>query len=157
MSTIQEVVSRIIAPYKTIIISLIIFILFAVFGYYMYTQYGSPIIEKKNADIYNATDPKEATVYFFYADWCPHCKNAKPSWEEFKNNYEGKTVNGYKLNIVSVNCTKAEDPETANMIDRYDIKSYPTIKIQFNDKIYEFDAKITPENLAEFVHYDFQK
>ena len=43
------------------------------------------------------------------------------------------------------------------MIDRYDIKSYHTIKIQFGDRFYEFDAKINRENLEEFVHYDFQK
>lgn len=157
MATLEEVVSKFISPYKKIIISIIVFILFAVFGYYMYSQYGSPAIEKKNADIYSATDPKEATIYFFYADWCPHCKKAKPVWEDFKNNYNGKTVNGYKLNVVSVNCSNAEQPETANMIDRFDIKSYPTIKIQFGDQIYEFDAKITPENLEQFVHHDFHK
>lgn len=157
MATINEVVSRIISPYKKIIISIIVFILFAVFGYYLYTQYGSPVVEKKNAEIYNATDPKEATIYFFYADWCPHCKQAKPVWEAFKTNYNGKEINGYKLNVVSVDCSNAEKPEVANMIDRYDIKSYPTIKIQFGDRIYEFDAKITSENLEQFVHHDFQK
>jgi thiol-disulfide isomerase/thioredoxin len=157
MATLEEVVSKFISPYKKIIISIIVFILFAVLGYYMYTQYGSPVINKKNEDIYQASDPKEATVYFFYADWCPHCKKAKPVWEDFKNNYNGKTINGYKLNVVSVNCSNAEEPETANMIDRFDIKSYPTIKIQFGDQIYEFDAKITPENLEQFVHHDFHK
>ena len=157
MATLQEIISKVFLPYKTIFLSVIFFILFAVFGYYMYMQYGAPVVEKKNDDIYNPSDPKEATIYFFFADWCPHCKKAKPSWEEFKNNYEGKNVNGYKLNIVNVDCTNSEDPQTANMIDRYDVKSYPTIKIQFGDKIYEFDAKITPENLDEFVHYDFHK
>ncbi len=53
MATINEVVSRIITPYKKIIISIIVFILFAVFGYYLYTQYGSPVVEKKNAEISN--------------------------------------------------------------------------------------------------------
>lgn len=157
MATLEEVVSRFISPYKKIIILVIVFIVFAVFGYYMYTQYGSPVIEKKNADIYQASDPKEATIYFFYADWCPHCKRAKPTWEDFTNNYNGKTINGYKLNVVSVNCSNADKPDTANMIDRFDIKSYPTIKIQFGDQIYEFDAKITSENLEQFVHHDFDK
>jgi thiol-disulfide isomerase/thioredoxin len=157
MSSLQEVISRFITPYKTLILSFVIFILFTVFGYYMYTQYGSPTVEKKNEEIYSSTDPKEATIYFFYADWCPHCKKAKPVWADFKNNYDGKTVNGNKLKVVSVDCTNAEAPETANMIDRYDIKSYPTIKIQFGDRFYEFDAKITRENLEQFVHYDFQK
>jgi thiol-disulfide isomerase/thioredoxin len=157
MSTLSEVVSKFFAPYKTFILSVILFIFFAVFGYYMYTQYGSSVVNKETDDIYNAADPKTATIYFFYADWCPHCKKAKPIWANFKNNYDGKTVNGNKLKVVSVDCTNAEAPETANMIDRFDIKSYPTIKIQFGDQMYEFDAKITPENLEQFVHYDFQK
>ena len=157
MSSLQEVVSKFISPYKTILLSFVAFILFAIFGYYLYTQYGTPIVDKTNEDIMSASDPKEATIYFFYADWCPHCKKAKPVWADFKNNYEGKTINGYKLNVVSVNCTNADAPETANMIDKYDIKSYPTIKIQFGDRFYEFDAKINHENLEQFVHYDFQK
>ena len=52
MSSLQEVISRFITPYKTILLMLVAFILFAVFGYYMYTQYGSTTVEKKNEEIY---------------------------------------------------------------------------------------------------------
>ena len=54
MSSLQEVVSKFISPYKTILLSFVAFILFAVFGYYLYTQYGTPIVEKKNEDIMSA-------------------------------------------------------------------------------------------------------
>ena len=23
-------------------------------------------------------------VMYFYTNWCPHCKNAKPEWDQFK-------------------------------------------------------------------------
>ena len=38
---------------------------------------------------------KDAEIMFFYANWCPHCKAAKPHWKEVTDEYEGKEVNGY--------------------------------------------------------------
>ena len=64
----------------------------------------------------------------FYVDWCPHCKTAKPEWNKMKDKYEGKTINGYKVNFTEYNCTK-ESPEIDNLLDQYKIEGYPTIKL----------------------------
>ena len=91
-----------------------------------------------------------AEILFFYADWCPHCKTAKPHWEKFKEEYNGKVVNKYKLNLIDVNCT-SELGESGELIKTYDVEGFPTIKMNANGKIIEYEAKVTQENLNLFV------
>ena len=64
---------------------------------------------------------------------------------------DGKIVNDYKIVCVSVDCTDAEKPETAQMISQYNITSYPTVLMVKDGSTYVFDAKITNENLEQFV------
>jgi thioredoxin-like negative regulator of GroEL len=93
---------------------------------------------------------KEATIYFFYADWCPHCKTAKPEWAKFTNNYNGKSMNDYTLVCSSVNCTE-ETSENAQIIQKYNIDSYPTVKMLKDGSIIEFDSKISESSLEQFL------
>ncbi len=93
---------------------------------------------------------KTVTIYLFYADWCPHCKRAKPTWNEVKTDYEGKTVNGYLVHFEEINCTE-ENEEVADMIRKYKVEGYPTIKMQKGAQVIEFDAKITRDNLEKFI------
>ena len=60
-------------------------------------------------------------------------------------------MNGSKIVCVPVDCTDAENPETAQMISQFNITTYPTIKMVKDNITYEFDAKITEANLDEFV------
>ena len=89
---------------------------------------------------------KVATIYYFYTDWCPYCKKANPEWEKFEQLYNGKTVNGYRLESKSVNCD--EDEATAG---QGKVESYPTIKLVKDGSIIEYDAKPKFETLKMFV------
>lgn len=150
MANIYETISQYIRPYYSKIIILLILGVFLWAAYYAYEKWGQNK-PKPNADIYQPTASKDVTVYFFFADWCPHCKKAKPVWSQFTHRYDGKTVNGSKITCVPVDCTDAEKPETAQMINQFEITTYPTIKMVKDGNTYEFDAKITEENLNEFV------
>ena len=35
-------------------------------------------------------------VYFFHTNWCPHCKKAKPVWNNVKEEYDQKVINNTK-------------------------------------------------------------
>ena len=87
-----------------------------------------------------------ADIYFFYTEWCPHCKTAKPIWFEFKKDMEGQTVNGVKLHFFEVDCDK--DSETS---DKFKVKGFPTIKLIKGKQIIEYDAKPSVATLHEFV------
>lgn len=61
--------------------------------------------------------PKVKTIYDFYTDWCGPCKRFEPIFDEVKRKYPDITFK--RLN--------AEDPSNAQLVEKYDIKAYPTI------------------------------
>lgn len=100
----------------------------------------------------NANAPvKEVIIYFFHADWCPHCKKAEPEWTAFKTSHEGKIVNGYKINCQNVDCTNDKDSTAAPLINRFDVNSYPTIKMEKDNTIIDYDSRVTQSALTSFV------
>ena len=66
-------------------------------------------------------------------------------------------IKGQKLTIIRVDCTDADEPNVAKMIDTYSVKSFPTIKLvksgnDGKEDIYEFEAKISESHLEEFLN-----
>jgi thiol-disulfide isomerase/thioredoxin len=94
---------------------------------------------------------KTATLMLFYVDWCPHCKTAKPAWNNIKSEYENKTINGYKVIFTEVNCTD-ETAEVEQMMNKYNIEGFPTIKLLKDGQVIEYDAKPTKETLTQFLN-----
>lgn len=92
-----------------------------------------------------------AELLFFYAEWCPHCKTAKPIWNDLKAEYEGKAVHGYRLTFTEVNCTQ-ETPEIEKMVNQYNIEGYPTIKLVKDGEVIEYDAKPAKDTLVQFLN-----
>jgi len=94
---------------------------------------------------------KEAEMILFYVDWCPHCKTAKPEWDQVKAEYQGQTINGYKMLFTEINCTN-ESPEIENVIKTYKIEGYPTIKLIKDGQVIEYDAKPTKATMEQFLN-----
>lgn len=92
----------------------------------------------------------QAIVYLFKVDWCPHCKTAKPIFEQVKNDYDGKSMNGRTVHFVIVDCEK--EPDTA---DKYKVEGYPTIKMVSGGKVYEYDAKPDYDHIVQFIETSF--
>ena len=158
MPGLYDLVSRYASPYYNIIASVFVLLIFLVAGYYGYKFYtDSQLEKKKNEDIYQPADDQNVRMYFFTADWCPHCKSAKPSIDDFDKTHNGKVINGQKLKIIRVDCTDSDEPNVAKMINTYSVKSFPTIKLvkdgsDGKEEIYEYEAKITNSNLEEFIN-----
>ena len=70
------------------------------FYYFYYVASKSNVQYKPNSEQVpiGSNTGNSAELLFFYADWCPHCKTAKPIWNDLKSQYENKTINGNKLN-----------------------------------------------------------
>jgi thiol-disulfide isomerase/thioredoxin len=106
MAGLIEVITKYIRPYYYYIIALTIFIIFFTIGLYAYNGFQS---QQKNkfSDVANANRRnKDAVVYFFHVDWCPHCKKALPEWKNFVSKYDKKEINGYRIKCVDKDCTK---------------------------------------------------
>jgi thiol-disulfide isomerase/thioredoxin len=142
---VEAIYKRVIRPYQYTILLVLTTILFSVAAYYAYEYYF-----QEQTDIANRTGDDPVQVYLFHVDWCPHCRRAMPEWSSFKQQYDGKVVNSYKVECIDVDCTD-EDSEVANYINKYDIDSYPTVKMQKGDQTVSFDASVTSENLESFV------
>ena len=117
--------------------------------HYFYTpKYTNPVKKNKVAKAGSTI-----TVHFFTADWCPHCRKAKPAIDEFEKEYSNKKINGRTIVINRVDCTDSEVEEVSKQINQFNVTSFPTVKIKdSNGSIFDFDAKITHENLKEFVN-----
>jgi thiol-disulfide isomerase/thioredoxin len=92
-----------------------------------------------------------AEIMFFYADWCPHCKAAKPIWNDLKSEYENKTINGYKIIFTEVDCSE-ETSEVEKLMNQYNVEGYPTIKLIKDGQVIEYDAKPSRETLNKFLN-----
>lgn len=151
MATIYEILSEKLRPHASKIVIFIVLGIFLVAAYYAYNTWKAPKADKILAEIHQPRGDSETTIYFFFANWCPHCKKAKPEWAQFVSKNDGKMINGYKLKCIDVDCTNSDLPETTQMISKFGIESYPTVKLMKDNQFYEFDAKITEANLSEFV------
>ena len=135
-----------------IIISAVI--LFAIIAGFYYYYYMLPQMNAKyqpNSEHVPEGTSNTAEVLFFYADWCPHCKTAKPIWNDLKAEYENKTINGYKVLFTEVNCSE-ENAEVDKMMNQYNVEGYPTIKLLKDGQVIEYDAKPSKETLTQFLN-----
>ncbi len=138
----------------TIGLSVVAVIFFIWFGYSSYKSYTESLTSYNANREYgkdNANSNKTANMMLFYVDWCPHCKTAKPEWEELKSEYEGKNINGYNLVFTEYNCTN-ETAEIDELMDKYKIEGYPTIKLVKDNQVIEYDAKPTKSTMEQFLH-----
>lgn len=87
----------------------------------------------------NENFSERPTVYFFYVDWCPHCKTAKPKIKEFKS----KNPN---VNVKEVDCDK--DKELAK---KFNVRGYPTVYLVKGEEKTELDEGISVESLNKLV------
>jgi thiol-disulfide isomerase/thioredoxin len=121
---------------------------------YVYKKYMTPKLNveyEPNKEFIDKDDSGEVEIIMFTVDWCPYCKKAMPIWKEFKEEYSGKVINGYKLNFETVNCTDEKDNNVAEMLEKYNIEGYPTIKLLKDDEVITFDAKPERASLEKFL------
>lgn len=132
-------------------IVLLIAIAVAIYVYYVAPQLKPQYQPNREHMSGDAANGQTAELLFFYADWCPHCKAAKPIWNDLKADYEHKTINGYKVVFTDVDCSE-ESSEVEKMMNQYSVEGYPTIKLVKDGQIIEYDAKPSSETLTKFLN-----
>ena len=131
---------------------IILFVIVAIFYYFYYVAPGSNTKYEPNSEPSKAGgSSNKAELLFFYADWCPHCKAAKPIWNDLNSEYENKTINGYQIIFTDVDCSE-ETVEVEKLMNQYSIEGYPTIKLIKDGQVIEYDAKPSRETLTKFLN-----
>jgi thiol-disulfide isomerase/thioredoxin len=136
------------------LIYLVIAIIIIIVTYYLYKSWTSGPVYNANRESGSKNDTsynKQAELMLFYVDWCPHCKTAKPEWDNLKTTYENKTINGYTIIFTEYNCTN-ESSEVEELMNKYKIEGYPTIKLLKDGQIIEYDAKPTKSTMEQFLN-----
>ena len=141
---------------RHILVMLLIACLFIWIGVYVYKTYVSSYLGSslegyassmgENAPP-SSENQKTATLYMFGTNWCPHCKTAKPIWDDYISNNENLKVGTYDILFKSVDC----DAEK-NIADKFNVKGYPTFKLERGPgDIVEFEAKPTHDNFTSLL------
>jgi len=155
-STMSSITSAISGNAKTIIIVLVIVAALGGLLYYMITNDMIPGMNKffssaqgvtPAPDGIGANDDNVAQLYLFKVDWCPHCKTAKPVFDEVETELNGQLINDkYTVVFKTVDCEG--EPE---MADKFKIDGFPTIKLVKDGQVIEYDAKPDKDNIKDFL------
>lgn len=137
---------------KNFLLILLVAALFIAAAVYTYSTYVKPrlnaaYVPNKEFET-EGSDDTSADLYFFYTDWCPHCKTAKPVMAKLQEYLasQNNEVKGVPINYVAINCE--EDKQTA---ERFNVEGYPTIKLVIGNKVIEYDAKPDLDTLKQFL------
>ena len=135
----------------TLLIVFIVAIIFVLVATYGYDTYVKPILNKSyvpNKEFIKDDKDKVINIYFFFTTWCPYCKKARIEWDKFKEEVNKNNLfeQVYEINFKEIDCDK-----NADLAKKFNIEGYPTIKLEKNGEIYNYDAKPTTSHLMEFL------
>ncbi len=152
LSSIQTAGSNL-SKTTTIIIGVVLLAIIGAIVYFYFLAPKTNATYKPNSEggDTGSDDNKSAELLFFYADWCPHCKTAKPIWNDLKTEYQNKTINGYRVVFTDINCSE-ETAEVDKMMNQYSVEGYPTIKLIKDGQVIEYDAKPSKDTLTQFLN-----
>lgn len=80
-------------------------------------------------------------LILFKAEWCGHCKNFLPVWENISND---PNLN-IKFKIYDSEQNKSE-------INNYNISGFPTIMYKVDNKLIEYVGNRDEESLKQFIN-----
>jgi thioredoxin-like negative regulator of GroEL len=117
----------------------------------IYSNYIKDIISKKhvlNSEyVNNVSKQEEILLLYFYTEWCPYCKQSMPEINKFEEYIKGETGSAnYNITLTKIDCDKQ-----TTIADKYKIEAYPSIKLIYKNKVYDYDAKPNKANLIQFL------
>lgn len=100
--------------------------------------------DENNVESFSDFD-KQNSIKLFYADWCPHCKEIKPSFENELPIFLEK--NNLKCKVELINSDRDKE-----LVKKYNIRGYPTIIFESNkNDRREYGGPRNVRNIALFV------
>jgi thiol-disulfide isomerase/thioredoxin len=117
----------------------------------IYNSYIKNIISKKhvlnNEFINKNYVNNEILILYFYTEWCPYCKQSMPEINKFEEYIKGiNSSSNYTITFTKIDCDKQ-----STLADKYKIEAYPSIKLIYQNKVYDYDAKPNKANLIQFM------
>ena len=155
LNSINDIFNIIITDKSMIILVIVLIIFFlsiSIFIFYKYNKDLFGIDHVLNKEFINKNKNKkdssdDVVIMFFYTDWCPYCKSSLPEWNKFEE-YIKNLRNSIDYNITLTKINGDKDEKT---VEKYNIEGYPTIKLLYKGKVYDYDARPNKDNLVKFL------
>jgi glutaredoxin-related protein len=87
---------------------------------------------------------KMTKISLFYSNHCIHCVNFKPEWDKMKSMFKQHNIDYEEFNIET----------SRDIFEKENIMAYPTIKIEKNDKKYEYTGDRRKESIFKEIGID---
>ena len=91
--------------------------------------------------------PNEARLYMFYTEWCGFSQKAQPEWNKLEKKL-GNTGYFGKTHVTPIKVDAEKDKKLATL---YEIAGYPTVILETSTGRYDFDKRVTYDNLMAFL------
>ena len=114
---------------STIIIIILVLILF-----YIMIKNKNKNKKMKNNFKNKINNNNNIKIYYFYAEWCPHCKNFKTEWDKFVKLCNNDIYNNIIITTIN-NCDNKE------LCEKFNITGYPSIVIEYKNSILQCDKR----------------
>lgn len=89
----------------------------------------------------DVVDGEGEKLVMFYADWCPHCKNLMPAWDE-------ATAEVGEKKMMKIDVGGSSEGEKA-LMEEHGVSGFPTIMVFENgSKVSEYSGERTKEALV---------
>lgn len=116
------------------------------------TQQSEPAVDESNVFVltianFDALTAEGVWMVEFYAPWCGHCRNLKPTWAEF----------AMKAREANVNVGKVDTTVEKDLAKRFGIRSLPTIKLIRDGRLYDYNSHRTVDSFLSFAVTDYAK
>jgi len=139
---------------NNILLIILLIIIFSTISYYLYITTLQTYFDKNSNKEYTPkktqNNKNEATIYYFYTTWCPHCTEATGEIQQLEN--EVKIINKSQKNIIiflrRIDCDKSDNEK---LLKKHKVNGFPTIILEHKNKIYNYEAKPNAKHLTEFV------
>ncbi len=87
------------------------------------------------------------SILFFFAKWCPYCKEMIPEWEKFVENIKSMYKNYVKMYAV-------DGEKYPELVKKYGVNGYPSVLFVNKNKVAKFQES---DRDAESLHNFLQK
>lgn len=90
----------------------------------------------------------EARLYMFYTEWCGFSKKAQPEWAKLETHLQSSGGYFGSTHVTPIKVNAEKDTKLANL---YGINAYPTVVLETKDATYDFEKRVTKDNLLTFL------
>jgi thiol-disulfide isomerase/thioredoxin len=126
---------------KSILVGIVVLATLIAVGLTLWGKYGV------KQGFQNPNPPAQDTFTMFYAEWCPHCKNAKPGFSDFM---AGGTIDLGDKKVKVEMCDAEKEPEKTKGLP---VNGFPTFLLQkTTGEVVEYKGDRSAEGYLQFLN-----